>query len=69
MACKYKKFHTSCTKPYCEVSDGECQFVIDAKDSVCSIRAAYHGEELLTSTKAPTMVKTLTSKIKKLFKK
>lgn len=45
MACKYKKFHTKCTKPYCEVTDGECQFVIDDKDDICSIKEAYKGGE------------------------
>lgn len=43
MSCSYKDYHEKCTKPYCKATDGECQFIKDDMDDICSIRDEYYG--------------------------
>lgn len=38
MSCKYKKFDTPC---FCQVIQGECQFMISPHDDCCPILDAY----------------------------
>ena len=40
MACKYKKFDKPCL---CQVTNGECQFLISPYDDQCPILAAYYN--------------------------
>ena len=66
MSCKYKSYHEKCTSPYCKVTNGECQFVKDAYDDVCSIRAAYLGDP--GSSDSGSSVKEETKEEKTTFK-
>lgn len=41
MSCKFKRVHDGCTRPYCYVTNGECQFIVSPYDDNCSILNAY----------------------------
>ena len=56
MSCKFKRMLDGCTKPYCYVTNGECQFLISPYDDKCEILESYrdldpNDKELKQETK------------------
>lgn len=43
MGCKYRKILDGSEKPYCEATDGECQFTVEGSENECPIKDEFKG--------------------------